>query len=167
MNYPFKCTHTQKCTDSMVLLSFLEEGLKQNEFPTISFRFHKCGSIFSHITAFSFMDFIGFELKEPWSNSLPADNLTHIYTHSNGWAVCCVLINFIFSFHMDLPQQTKKENPSGSRSPLKPTMVIMVNNGYRQKWFSDDFQFCQAAKKTGLLRWCCSISFSPETAIFF
>lgn len=78
----FKCAHTKKCTYSLPECS--EEGLKHNVRNSQPFplEFVNVEAVFSHVTSFSFMDFISFELKEPWSNPLPADNLTHTYTHT-------------------------------------------------------------------------------------
>lgn len=82
-------SHKEKRSALMVFLSVafcfrpVEEGLKHNarNSQPFSLLFVNVDAFFSHVTSFSFMDFISFELKEPWSKPLPADNLTHTYTH--------------------------------------------------------------------------------------
>lgn len=111
----FKCAYTKKCTYGLPECS--EEGLKHNVRNSQPFPldFVNVEAVFSQVTSFSFMDFISFELKEPWSNPLPADNLTHTYTHTHRLSVMDELFavywstsfsHFIWIYHN---KQTKKK----------------------------------------------------------
>lgn len=61
----FECAHTKKC--SYALPECSEEGLKHNVRNSQPFPldFVNVEAVFTHVTSFSFMDFISFELKEP------------------------------------------------------------------------------------------------------